>query len=443
MSALRSLRLRLLLSGAVGVVVAATLGAWLLGSAVDRALTRDFDRRLDERLAALVGLLQRGPDGIPRLRREPADEGYAQVYSGAYWQVGEGAQALRSRSLWDAGLAAPVDADGALRLMEAAGPRGQQLRVATQAVRLPGASARVPVRVAVDLAPLHAEVAAFRWYAGAAIATLALLLFAVLLVQVGYGLRPFAAMRAALARVQRGEQTRLGLARLPVEVEPLARQLDALLDEHERRVARARETVQDLAHSMKTPLAVLAAEAERPGPRLAAVVAEQTARLQGLVERRLAPALAHDARARSAVAPAVESLLALMRRAHAAKGLVLEFEGGVDQAFAGSRDDLEEMLGNLLDNACKWARTRVRVTGAVVDGRLRLAVDDDGPGLDPEQAAQALERGVRLDEQVAGTGLGLGIVAGIAASYGGSLALLRGPLGGLGARLELPSAPAG
>ena len=441
MTGLRSLRLRLLLAGALGVVVAATLGAWLLGSAVDRVLSRDFDRRLDERLASLVGLLDRGPDGATRMRREPVDEGYAQVYSGIYWQVGSGDAALRSRSLWDAELAQPAAPGGALERVEAPGPRGQRLRIAAQSVRLPGSDARVPVRVAIDLAPLQAEVDAFRWYAGAAIAALALVLIALLLVQVGYGLRPLARLREALARVQRGEQDRLGLERLPAEIEPLGREIDGLLDEHERRVARARQTVQDLAHSLKTPLAVLAAEAERPGARIAAVVAEQAAKLQALVERRLAPALAHDARARTAVAPVVDALLALMRRAHAERRLALGFEGAAGLAFAGSREDLEEMLGNLLDNACKWARARVDVLARMADGQLCLEVDDDGPGLDAGQAARALERGVRLDEHVPGSGLGLAIVLGIAQSYGGALVLARGATGGLKAELRLPMAP--
>ncbi|HQX26188.1 MAG TPA: sensor histidine kinase [Pseudomonadota bacterium] len=441
MTGLRSLRLRLLLAGAVGVVMAAGLGAWLLGSAVDRVLSRDFDRRLDERFAGLVGLLDRGPDGATRLRREPVDEGYSQVYSGIYWQVGSGTSALRSRSLWDTELAHPATPRGTLARVEAQGPRGQRLRIAAQSVRLPGSEARVPVRVAIDLAPLQAEVGAFRWYAAAAIAALALVLLALLLAQVGYGLRPLARLQAALARVQRGEQDRLGLERLPAEIEPLGREIDALLDQHEQRVARARQTVQDLAHSMKTPLAVLAAEAERPGARIAAVVGEQAAKLQALVERRLAPALAHDARARTAVAPVVESLLALMQRAHVGRGLAIGFTGAAGLTFAGSREDLEEMLGNLLDNACKWARSRVEVAATAVDAWLCLVVEDDGPGLDAEQAALAFERGVRLDEQVPGSGLGLGIVVGIAQGYGGALALARGATGGLKAELRLPMAP--
>lgn len=438
----QSLRGRLLASGVLGIVLAAGGAAWLLGAAFERSALQALDRRLADDLVYVAGALARDADGGVHLRRTPSDRRYAAVFSGSYWQIGDGAEGFRSRSLWDHALPLPPrDADGgALHYGEIDGPRGQHLRTAEQFLRLPGVDAPVRVWVAVDQSALREDVAWFRWQAAAVAALLAAALLLATAWQVRYGLRPLQGIAERLAALRRGARGGVDAQALPLEVRPLGEHLDDLLRHHERMVQRARESAQDLAHALKTPLAVLAAEAQQPGPGLPAQVGDQVARMQRVIDRHLAAAAPAPAHARTPVAPVVEALLAFLRSAYRERGLALQADVAADAAFRGAADDLEEMLGNLLENACKWARSRVDVRAVVGDGTLRLDVADDGPGLPADQREAVVRRGVRLDERVPGSGLGLAIVFDIAASYGGRLELDAAPGGGLRARLELPAA---
>ncbi|KFN48046.1 sensor histidine kinase [Arenimonas metalli] len=441
MRTLRSLRGRLLLASLAGIAAASLLAAWLLGAAFERAVLGAFDRRLADDLVTVAGVLARDGNGQVRMRREPADGRYARVFSGHYWQVGEGPGAFRSRSMWDFAPVLPVAAtDGALRLREVAGPRGQVLRSAERTIQLPGVDAPVRVWVASDQAILRREVEEFRWLAGLSFALLAAGLALAAAGQVRYGLKPLRGLGNGLAKVRSGEARRLDPAPLPTEVMPLAEHLNQLLEHHERMVARARRSSQDLAHALKTPLAVLDAGTQRPGHDLPELVAEQTARMRTVVERHLAAGTPVDLRGAAGVAAAVARLQPLLQAAHAAKALSWDVQVPGALRFRGAEDDLEEMLGNLLDNACKWARGQVRVVAGLAAAGLWIEVRDDGPGLPPGQREAALQRGVRLDERTPGTGLGLAITADLAAGYGGQLVLDAGPEGGLCARLGLPAA---
>ncbi len=434
-----SLRLRLWLAGAAGVAIATLIAGSLLGAMFERYGQRALDQRLDDDFATVAGLLEATPDGNWQLRREPADERYARVFSGWYWRIGEGAGARQSRSLWDADLALDVQVPpGPALWTQAVGPRDQQLRVRAQQLRLPGVAAPVPVLVAADRGDVIAGTREFRRLAMLAFAGAAAALLALLAWQVEWGLRPLRRMRGILARVRNGDDVRFGGDRWPAEAAPLAQQIDELLDEHGRRVERARHAAADLAHALKTPLAVLSAEAQRPGPEIASVVASQVQRMQAEVERRLVGGFASDGRQRTAVAPVAEALAALF--AHAGDGRVT-LQVDVDPAlvFAGAREDLEDMLGNLVDNAVKWASSRVRIHARRDGTRLWLLVDDDGPGMQAAAMDDAMQRGTRLDTRVAGHGLGLSIVGDIASGYDGRLQL--GNLDpGLRAALDLPAA---
>lgn len=440
MKALRSLRGRLLLASVAGIALASLAAAWLLGAVFERAALGAFERRLADDLVTVIGGVARDGGGGVRLRREPADGRYARVFSGHYWEVGEGGSALRSRSLWDFEPVRPPAGDGGMVFSDLQGPQGQRLRSAERTIRLAGVAARVRVWVASDQAILQAEVDEFRWFAGLSFAVLAAVLMVAAAAQVRYGLRPLRGIAETLVRVRRGDSQRLDRDRLPTEVQPLAEHLNELLDHHERMVARARTAAQDLAHALKTPLAVLDAESQAPASPLATAVREQVARMRGVVERHLATGAPADSRQSAELAPVLANLLALMASVHRGRDLALDSRAPQGLRFRGAGDDLEEMLGNLLDNACKWARTRVQVDAGGADGRLWIEVRDDGPGLPEALREAALERGVRLDERVPGTGLGLSIVQAIAASYGGTLALAQSPQGGLAARLELPAA---
>ncbi|HYR28241.1 MAG TPA: HAMP domain-containing sensor histidine kinase [Thermoanaerobaculia bacterium] len=259
-------------------------------------------------------------------------------------------------------------------------------------------------------------------------------------------LAPFRTLRGGLSSVREGRSQRIE-GDYPSEVQPLVDDLNALLEDRERAVAKALTTAGDLAHGLKTPLAVLAQEAELAGAaghrELAATLRQQVERMQGQIDYHLARARATASSqaapgVRCAVLPSVEALVRTMRRLHAERALTIDAGVSPMHEIRGRREDLDEMLGNLLDNACKWARSRVAISSTVDDTRVVISIDDDGPGLDPSLREQVLRRGVRADEQVRGSGLGLAIVSDLAELYGGSVALETSPLGGTRATLALP-----
>ena len=257
---------------------------------------------------------------------------------------------------------------------------------------------------------------------------------------------PLWSLRARLSAVREGKSQRIE-GDHPSEVQPLVDDLNGLLEDRERAVARALATAGDLAHGLKTPLAVLEQEAEQAGAaghhELAATLHQQVERMQRQIDYHLVRARATAAsRAalglRCAVLPSVEGLVRTMRRLHAEREIEIDVDVSPAHEVRGRREDLDEMLGNLLDNACKWARLRVAVSSSIEDADLVIAVDDDGPGLDASMRAQVLQRGVRVDQRVQGSGLGLAIVSDLAELHGGSVALETSPLGGTRARLQLP-----
>ena len=258
---------------------------------------------------------------------------------------------------------------------------------------------------------------------------------------------PFDAMRTRLAEVRKGTARELR-GDYPSEVQPLVDDLNAMLAHNERTVARATAKAGDLAHGLKTPLAVLSAEADRlaaGGEKEAAeVVAAQVARMRRQVDYEIAHAGAAASgaplRGRSSVAEAAEGIARALRRLHAERRIDIAAEVAPERSFRGRAEDLEEMLGNLMENASRWASSRVSVACTEAGGRLTITVDDDGPGIAPALRESVLRRGVRADEGAPGSGLGLAIVRDLAELHGGSIALESSPAGGLRARLELPAA---
>ncbi|MBH1556645.1 sensor histidine kinase [Stenotrophomonas maltophilia] len=435
-----SLRRRLLLVAGIGLVLVSVLASVLLGELFKRSARDRLDHELQQDMLTLLAQAEVDPEGQLRLRQEPNDARFQRVFSGAYWQIADqqGKVLLQSRSLWDQTLAATADGPTQRNL---AGPMQQSLRARVQQVRLPRAAQAYVAVVANDRSALDADVAAFRQRTAIALAVLVAAWLAVLASQVHFGLRPLRGLRQQLERIRRGEAERIDRRQLDLEIAPLADELDALLDHHQRMVARARSSAEDLAHALKTPLSVLAAETQGDGRDWRRTLHEQGARMRASIDRYLAAGLAVDHRQRSEVAPAAEALCRLMTRVHASRGIHFRVDVAPGLAFAGAVTDLEEMLGNLLDNAGKWARHDVRLRALAQQDRLHIEVRDDGPGLDEAKLESVMQRGVRLDERVEGSGLGLAIAADIAASHGGSLRLSNeNP--GLRARLELPLAPA-
>jgi signal transduction histidine kinase len=264
--------------------------------------------------------------------------------------------------------------------------------------------------------------------------------------QIRRSLTAMSQLHGRLTAVHRGEHREV-TGHYPSEVQPLVDDLNALLAERDQRVQRALAKAGDLAHGLKTPLAVLARDAERVSAsgdhELAASMAAQVERMRRQIDYHLAHARAAAAGTgpgtRSLVASSVDGLIRTLERLHAERAIALRSTVAPGHAVRCPREDLDEMLGNLLDNACKWGRSQVEMASDAAGSSIVITVDDDGPGIDPAMAAQVLERGVRADEQMEGTGLGLAIVRDLAEIYGGAIDLSRSPLGGVRARLQLPT----
>ncbi|MFC5300244.1 ATP-binding protein [Azospira restricta] len=447
-----SLRLRLLAGTLVWVVLSIAAAGWSLSQLFRDHVGEQFHALLASHLDQLTAGLALDAQGRPQLTTAPADPRLARPYAGLYWQVdriGGERGALRSRSLWDAVLAVPADAlaDGEIHRHRVTGPDGATLGLVERSVRIAdadgGGESAWRLLVAADEQLLQEPLSRFAGALWLALGILGLGLALAVVVQVGVGLAPLRALRRALARIGSGEARRLE-GDYPAEVMPLVDEFNGVLAHNAEVVERARTQAGNLAHALKTPLAVLANAADGRDDELARLVAEQVGNARRQVDYHLARAQAAASRlpgARTPLAPAVDGLVRALRRLHAARGVELAVAPlPAALAFRGDAQDLQEMLGNLLDNACKWAVQRV-VLAAERDGRqLVVTIDDDGQGLPPERRQEVLRRGVRADEAVPGSGLGLAIVADLARLYGGEIALAESPLGGLRARLTLPAA---
>jgi signal transduction histidine kinase len=363
---------------------------------------------------------------------------------------------MRSRSLWDKNL--PIGKGTSAGQMEqgyAPFPLGQRLRYVERIVSIARPDTDAPeascatsrlfrIAVAGDLRDIQAEIDGFEstlfWsvIALGASMTLAMALF------VRLGLSPLEKISVALAAIREGRADRLE-GRYPAEIQPLADELNALVKHNAEVVARARTHVGNLAHFLKTPLSVLANEARASNSPLAEAVNKQVGVMRRQVDHYLARARtvasAGVIGARCDVAPVISDLTRALTRIYDQQGIAITSQCADSLVFRGDRADLEEMLGNLLDNACKWASEQVAIvaTASGTPGRLRIVVTDDGPGLSDEQKKRVLERGERLDETKPGSGLGLGIVREIASLYGGTFMLDRSEAGGLSVELDLPA----
>jgi signal transduction histidine kinase len=284
----------------------------------------------------------------------------------------------------------------------------------------------------------------FRYGPAMALVAALCLLFGFLLVR--RGISPIDQLRDRLTAVHKGAAPRVG-GSYPAEVQPLVDELNALLEERERRVARAVAKAGDLAHGLKTPLAVLAHEAQQARAagheQLAAEIDQQIERMRRQIDYHLAhtrsAASFTSPASRVSIATSAEGLVRALQRLHAERDLHIEIDALTSHSFQGQREDLDEMLGNLLDNACKWARTIVRLTCSKEGEQIVIAVDDDGPGIEPSMREAVMQRGIRADEAAQGSGLGLAIVRDLAEIHGGSISLEESPMGGARARLTLPA----
>ncbi len=443
---LNSLALRLVLGAGLWSVAALAAGGLLLSALFRDYVERSFDRHLAVYQETLIGGAFVYPEGV-RLSRTLEDPRFSQPYSGWYWQIDDrDGTVLSSRSLWDETLKAGDGIGSAPVRYRTDGPLNQQLRVAARWIELPGGEAPYLFLVAGDASEIETEVDSFNTTLFWSLGGLGLVLVLAVLIQVIYGLLPLRRVQRQLARIRAGEAEHLS-GDFPTEIEQLADELNGLLDHNAEVIERARTHVGNLAHALKTPLAVLANEAasEAADP-LAEQVRRQTDLMRRHVDHYLVRARAAGAGrvlgVRTEVAPVVDDLRRTLLKIYASREIAIEATVAPHAAFRGERQDLEEILGNLMDNACKWAHRQVAVASRLDGNRLEIVVDDDGRGLTPEEQEAVLPRGSRLDESVPGSGLGLSIVKDISGLYGGEVTLDRSPAGGLRAVVRLPAARA-
>ncbi|MEF8711712.1 MAG: sensor histidine kinase [Candidatus Accumulibacter propinquus] len=463
-SALRnSLRLRLLAGTLFWIAASIIAAGWGLSSLFQRHVEVQFHAELKTYLDQLTAQLTLDSKGQPTLALPLSDPRLSRPYSGCYWQIDEINDAapvssglLRSRSLWDHVLAVPPDtpADGEIHQHRIAGPEGKMLGMGERSVRIDdipdGKPRSFRLIVAADESLMSEPVARFSDALWVALGVLGMGLVVAALVQVFVGLAPLRKLHAALGKVRSGETPRLN-GDFPAEIMPLVEELNTVLAQNAEVVERARTQAGNLAHALKTPLSVLANAADaasKPASReheaLARLVLEQVSTARRQVDYHLARAQAAATSripgARTSLRPVIDGLLRTMRHIHAERQLDLTCRRFSEAlVFRGEAQDLQEMLGNLLDNACKWASQQVRVDAERKGSELCIIIDDDGVGLVAAQRDAVIRRGIRADEQVPGSGLGLAIVEDLARLYGGRLELMDSPLGGLRSALTLPA----
>ncbi|WP_298913653.1 HAMP domain-containing sensor histidine kinase [uncultured Algimonas sp.] len=417
-----------------------------------------FDDPLESAVTALIASVEVSPDdGGLTLTRQPLDPRYQRALSGRYWLIGRVGSdgtvvpVIASRSLYGESVRLAADARAELAAssgepvrVSAQGPNADEpLRVVAREVFLSGMPAPVAVLAAADRRPATRSIQRF---AGAALLLMGLLtagLLAAVYAQVRLGLRPLFELASRVAAVREGRVTSVG-GRYPAEIAGVADELNSLIAHNRNVVERAQTHVGNLAHGLKTPIAVLRNEAGLEPTVAADVVRRQTEAMSAQVDHHLRRARA-AARGQAIglsceVDDVIGALARTLPRIHRDKDFIIEVDGQAGLRFRGDKRDLEDMVGNLMDNAAKWTGSRIDVVRRGDGPDLCISIDDDGPGIPEEELETALKRGARLDEATPGSGLGLAIVSDLAEAYGGTLSLRRSMLGGLQAELHLPRA---
>lgn len=445
---LTSLRARLIGGAIIWIAIGVTVAGVFVAALFRQHATQLFDTELRGHLDELASLIDVDPGGAPHIFRRLSDPRFSQLDSGFAWQVSrEGTLLIKSTSLGNNSLPVTTDllAAGEMRRVMLDGPHGE-MATYERMLAIPGA-APMRLQAGADVAILEGLLRTFNFALGTSLALLAFGLIVAAILQVGFGLQPMRRLRAALAAIKSGKAAQLPRD-FPFEVRPLVDDLNSMIELNRQAVQRARAQAGNLAHGLKTPLAVLTDEADRLAAKgqneAAAVLRQQCQRMQRQIDHQLARARAAASRSMpgvaAEVAPAVAAITAAMKRLHTEKNLAFEIAVKADCVALCDPMDLNEMLANLIDNACKWGKNRVAIRGAPDPARHEavVTVEDDGPGLPPESMEVVFQIGQRLDERVPGSGLGLPIVRDLAQLYGGTIRLEGSTMGGLKAILALP-----
>lgn len=420
----------------IGITVVTTLAllplfGFALSRSFERSVQASFDQHIQAYLIFLAGRLDTDADGHIVFSREPGDDRFEQLYSGWYWQLrfaGEVQQT--SRSLWDEVLRYPPSRDRAP--FELTGPRDEPLRGATLSVELGGLPERVELLVTGPRDDIDQQLASFNWLLVRSLGLLGLILVVALVAQIRWGLAPIRAMADSLRQVRSGASPRLD-PHLPADLRQVAMAMNEVLAHQEQLLARGRSVAGNLAHALKTPLAAIRVKIEAL-PQ-AQPLRSDVAQIQRIIDHHLtlaaAAGRASSSSRRTQLRESIEPVLSAVRMIHVERALQISAEMPDSLTVAVDAQDLQELIGNLLDNAAQWARTQVQLRAQRVDQAILLSIEDDGPGLSETEREKVLGRGLRLDEQQPGSGLGLAIVKDLADLYGLRIELNRAALGGL------------
>jgi signal transduction histidine kinase len=441
----KSLTFRIIALSGFWIVMALILTALLLLFYYRDHIAKHYDAHVFMHLEEMVAASHLSPQGELQLSYYPSDPRFDILYSGWYWEIRHHGKVLgRSHSLGGATL----DLNGlhvkeGTRIHQIVGPQDEPLRIQTLEIPAGPAGERLMLVATAPMLGIKDDVIDIAEHMLVSFVLLAAVLILAVVLQVRLALRPLKAVSRGIARIRGGRADRLE-GDFPEEVQPLVDELNNLLEHSAVLLKRARNQLGDLAHSIKNPLTVINNEAGEMDEQRRELLLKQTRDIASSVEHYLSRARVFGTEnvlgARSQVKAVAEDLVFVMQRIYKDRNLEFDLSGLGNCAFRGESQDLEEMLGNLLDNASKWANKRVIVHCQTGAQRLRLAVEDDGPGIPEVKTELVLSRGGKLDDTVAGHGRGLGIVRDIVGLYGGSLTLSRSGYGGLSAELELPGA---
>ncbi len=440
-----SLTRRLVITSFIGIVSALLVAAILLVFLFRGYIEKRFEGALEGQLEELVAAGDVSADGKFLMNWRPTDPRFNRPYSGWYWEIRYSNNTVsRSGSLWKDHLPVQEQEEGAHpHLQSLTGPENEPLHALVQKISYP--QSRVPLLfiVAGPVSDIKQDVRAFSIQVGITLFVLGLGLLLAVWVQVRFGLRPLQALKQALADIRQGKAERLP-QNFPREVQPLINELNALLDHNSSLLNRARTHAANLAHALKNPLTVIRNECRNLEDDKCLIIRRQTDAMESSMDRYLSRArvagMAGVLGVRADARAVMKDLVYSMKQLYMERNIEIYQSIHTDCWFRGEAEDLEEMLGNLIDNACKWAKSRVDITASCAENRLLLIVEDDGEGIPESSRHVATQRGRRLDEETPGSGLGLDIVQDIAELYRGSLTLEHSKRGGLRACLVLPAA---
>jgi signal transduction histidine kinase len=455
-----SLSRRLLTAAGAFIALALIAAAILIGFVLHRFIQGQIDQRLDTQIVFLSSMLRADSSGRISLAGNADGPPFERSRHGWYWQVMGPKNTLRSASLDGIDLENPALAarderpppppkkdrearEERPRPADGMGPDAEYLHYRIKPVKVSGFDITIVTSAprAAVLGPLREAMTTL----GISLAVLGLALVLAIMLQVRLGLRPLESLRRAVADVRSGRLERVP-SRQPQEIQPLVEELNGLLDQNAANLERARRHVANLAHGLKTPLATLAIATSATGSRdpatLQPLVTQMERRIRHHLGRARTAALNGPVRAQTSIAPRLQDLGDVLRKINSDKSVAFSMSVATDLAVASEQQDFDEMAGNLLDNAFKWARNKVTIHASRESAMVVLVVEDDGAGLTPVQQTQVLRPGERLDEGAPGFGFGLSISSELAELYGGEIALGASPLGGLCVTLRLPAAGA-